>query len=201
MNKTFREIGAKYEWPNMKRDIENYVMKCQSCQVNKTSDPRLREPMEITTTARNPFEKCALDIVGPTKVTNKGKRYIFTFQDDLTKFVVAEIIPTQDAEITAREFVHNIVLKFGIPAVVLTDQESNILSELFQNICKLLRIKRIHITAFHPNLTVESSGVTRSLSNISDIKSQKNQRDWDGWIPYATRLKFYDSPSPWVLAC
>jgi hypothetical protein len=73
--------------------------------------------MEITIAARKPFGKCALDIVGPTKVT---------FQDDLTKFVVAELIPTQDAEITAREFVHNIVLKFGIPAVVLTDQESNI---------------------------------------------------------------------------
>jgi hypothetical protein len=44
--------------------------------------------------------------------------------------------------------------------VVLTDHGSNILSELFQNTCKLLWIKRIHITAFHLNLTVGSRGVT-----------------------------------------
>jgi hypothetical protein len=60
---------------------------------------------------------------------------------------VTEPIPTQDAEIVAREYVHNIILKFGISAVVLTNQGSNILSELFQNTCKLLRKKIIHITA------------------------------------------------------
>jgi len=94
-------------------------------------------------------------------------------QYDLTKFVVAEPIPTQDAEIVARGFVHNITLKFGIPEVVLTDQGSNFLSELFQNTCKLLRIKRTHITAFHLNLTVGSRGVTGSLLNISNITTQK----------------------------
>ena len=78
--------------------------------------------MEITTTARRPFERCALDIVGLTGVTNKGNRYILTFQDDLTKFMAAIPIPTQDAETIAREFVENIVLKYGIPEVILTDQ-------------------------------------------------------------------------------
>jgi hypothetical protein len=121
MNKTFREIRKKYEWPNRKRDIENYVKKCKICQVNKTLGPRHRAPMEITTTARKPFERCAMDIVGPTTMTDKGNRYIFTFQDDLTKFIVAEPIPMKDVETVAREFVRNIVLKFGIPEVVLTD--------------------------------------------------------------------------------
>jgi hypothetical protein len=64
-------MGKRYDWPNMKRDRENYVKKCQSCQANKTLGPRPRQRMEITTTARKSFEKCALDIVGPTKVTNK----------------------------------------------------------------------------------------------------------------------------------
>jgi hypothetical protein len=81
----------------MKRDIENYVQKCQSCQMNKILGPRPKEPMEITA-ARKPFKRCALDIVGKTTMTNKGNRYILTFQDDLTNFVVAELIPTQDAE-------------------------------------------------------------------------------------------------------
>jgi hypothetical protein len=36
MNKAFREIRKRYEWPNMKRDIENYVKQCKNCQLNKT---------------------------------------------------------------------------------------------------------------------------------------------------------------------
>ena len=40
MNKTYREIRKKYEWPNMKREIEQYVKRCKSCQLNKTLSPR-----------------------------------------------------------------------------------------------------------------------------------------------------------------
>jgi len=77
--------------------------------------------MEITTRASQPFERCAYDIVGLTGVSNKGNRYILTFQDDFTKFLATIPIPTQDAETVAREFVQN-VLKYGIPEVILTDQ-------------------------------------------------------------------------------
>jgi hypothetical protein len=120
MNKTFMEIRKRYEWPNMKRDIEKYVKRCKSCQMNKTLGPRRKAPTEITTATRQ-FERGALDIVGPTAVTNKGSRYILTLQDYLTKFMAAIPIPTQDTETVAREFLQNIVLKYGIPEVILTD--------------------------------------------------------------------------------
>jgi transposase InsO family protein len=186
MNKTFREIRKKYEWPSMKRDIEKYVKKCKSCQVNKNLGPRSRAPMEITTTARQPFQRCALDIVGPTDITNKGNRYILTFQDDLTKFMAAIPIPTQDAETVAREFVQNIVLKYGIPEVILTDQGGNFLSELFTNVCKLLQIKKIQTTAFHPE---SNGGLERGHRVIVEYLRHyiaEDQRDWDDWVPYAT---------------
>ena len=79
-----------------------------------------------------------------------GKKYILTWQDDLSKFLVAIHIPQQEAETVARKFVLNIVLKFGAPAQILTDQGSNFLSDLFKSMCKLLRIKKIQTTAFHP---------------------------------------------------
>jgi hypothetical protein len=123
MSKTFREIRKKYVWPNMKRDIKRYVKKCKSCQMNKNLGQRNSAPMEITT-ARRPSERCALDIVGPTTTTNRGNRYILTFQDDLTKFMAAVPIPAQDAETVAREFLQNIVHKLGKPDVILTDQGS-----------------------------------------------------------------------------
>jgi len=47
--------------------------------------------MEITTTARHPFEKCALDIVCPMMETMAGSKYILTCQNDLSKFLAAAI--------------------------------------------------------------------------------------------------------------
>jgi hypothetical protein len=167
---------------NMKREVEDYVRKCKSCQMNKTLGPRRRAPMEITR-ARKPFEKCAIDIVGPTTETNQGNRYILMIQDDLTKFVVATPIPAQDAETVAREFGRSIV-----PEVVLTVQGSNFLSELFQNTCKLLRNKKIRTTAFHPE---SNGGLERGHMVLVEYLRHyvaEDQRDWDDWIPYATHV-------------
>ena len=60
---------------------------------------------------------------------------------------------------TARTFVLNIVLKLGAPAQILTDQGPNFLSNLFRSICKLLWIKKIQTTAFHP---ASKGGLERS---------------------------------------
>jgi transposase InsO family protein len=186
MNRTVREIKKRYNWPNMKREIEGYVKKCKSCQMNKTLGPRKKVPMEIATTARRPFERCAIDIVGPNTETDKGNRYILTFQDDLTKFVIAEPIQIQDADTVAREFVRSIVLRFGAPEVVLSDQGSNFLSELFRDTCKLLRIKKINTTAFHPESNGGLERGHRVLVEYLRHYVAEDQRDWDDWIPYAT---------------
>ena len=61
--------------------------------------------MEITTTAIHPFEKCYTDVVGPLPITQGNNRYILTFQDDLSKYVVAIPIPQQDAETIAKALV------------------------------------------------------------------------------------------------
>lgn len=58
MNKTHKAIKERFTWPNMKQEVEQYVKRCKSCQLNKLLSPRNRVPMEITTTAEHPFEKC-----------------------------------------------------------------------------------------------------------------------------------------------
>jgi len=49
----------------------------------------IKQPMVITTTAKKPFEKIFLDIVGPVDLSCKGNSYILTIQDDLSKYSIA----------------------------------------------------------------------------------------------------------------
>jgi hypothetical protein len=142
--------------------------------------------MEVTTTAEHPFERYALDIVGPLTETTSRNNYILTFQDDLSKLLVAVPIPQQDAEAVARVFVLNVVLRFGAPGQILTDQGSNFLSDLFRNTCKMLKIKKVQTTAFH----LESNGgLERSRRVLAEYLRhyvRVDQTDWDEWVPYAT---------------
>jgi hypothetical protein len=48
--------------------------------------------------ARKPFERYALDIVGPLVESSLENEYVLTFQDELSKFMVA--IPKQLREIS-----------------------------------------------------------------------------------------------------
>jgi transposase InsO family protein len=152
MNKTYRAIKTHYTWPNMRREIEEYVKQCKSCQVNKILTLRHKAPMEITTTAEHPFEKCYLDVVGPLPVTQGSNKYIMTFQDDLSKYVIAKPIAQQDAETVARIFVEKVVLIYGTLRILQTDQCANFISEVFKRTCRILGIKKIQSTAFHPEL-------------------------------------------------
>jgi len=141
--------------------------------------------MEITTTARHLFERCALDIVGPMTETMSRNHYILTCQDDLSKFLIAIPIPQQDAETVAREFVMNVVLKFGALAQLLTDQGSTFLSDLFKSTCKLLRIKKIQNTAFHPQSNGSLERSHRVLTEYLRHYVCEDQTNWDEWVPYA----------------
>jgi len=69
MTKTYRGISAQYTWPKMRREVEEYVKQCKTCQVNKILRPKHKAPMQVTTTTEWPFEKCYLDVVGPLPVT------------------------------------------------------------------------------------------------------------------------------------
>jgi len=185
MNKTYEAIRRHYQWPNMRREVEEYVKRCTKCQLNKALRPRGKAPMEITTTAKQPFERCALDIVGPLTETTLGNKYILTFQDDLSKYLVAVPIPQQDAETVAKAFVLNIVLKFGAPGQILTDQGSNFLSDLFKNVCRLLRIKKVQTTAFRPESNGSLERSHRVLAEYLRHYVSEDQTDWDEWVPYA----------------
>ena len=142
-------------------------------------------PLQITTTPKAVWEKCCMDIVGPLTVTT-GHKYILTFQDELSKYTIAIPIPKQDAKTIARVSVEEIVLKFGILQVLLADQGSNFLSELFTNVCKLLKIKKLKSTAFRPQTNGALEHTHRVLVEYLRCYILEDQSDWDRWLPYAT---------------
>ncbi|KMQ93548.1 enzymatic polyprotein endonuclease reverse [Lasius niger] len=132
-----------------------------------------------------PFEKCALDIVGPLTVTTSGNKYLLTFQDSLTKFSKAIPIANQEANTISKEFVTKIILEYGIPEKVLTDQGTNFMSDIFKNTCKILKIEKIQITAYHPESNGALERSHRTLAEYLKHYINADQTDWDEWIPFA----------------
>ena len=83
--------------------------------------------------------------------------------------MVAVPIGKQDAETVARAFMANIVLKYGTPGTVQTDQGANFIGEVFRNTCKILKIKKIQSTAIRPGRKGVLRGAIVCWLSTSDI--------------------------------
>ena len=70
-SKTYWKVRSNYFWENMKPDVQRIVKNCRNCQQNKLVRQGTRQPMLITDTPKQPFEKIEIDMVGQLLVTKK----------------------------------------------------------------------------------------------------------------------------------
>lgn len=184
ITRTTKRIKQTYYWPTITKDTTEYIRKCESCQKIKSSK-NTKIPLKITTTSRTPFERVALDIVGPLPISHDNNKYILTFQDDLTKFSEAIAVPNAEANTIARMLIERIVCRFGIPDSILTDQGSNFLSNLFKEVCKILKTRKLQTTPYHPQT---NGALERSHKTLAEYLRHYVNQDpltWDTWLPYS----------------
>ena len=93
-----RKIKTPFTWHNMRRDVENFVKQCESCQKNKIWRKN-KIPIKIATTASEPYEKVYIDIVVLPE-SDFGNKYALFMQDDLTRYLIVASMDNQGAETT-----------------------------------------------------------------------------------------------------
>ena len=101
-----------------------------------------------------------MDIMGAFSVSLTGMRYVLVVIDHLTRFILVYAFEDQKAETVAKVFAEKVVLPFGAPIHLLKNRGTNFVSELMQDVCKLLHIKQVETTAYHP----QANGVRESNS-------------------------------------
>ncbi len=117
-------------------------------------------------------------------LTFDGNRYVVAFIDYLTKWVEAFAVPDQSAETIARLLVENVVCHHGAPEELLSDRGANFLSELVQEVCKLLNIKKVNTSGYHPQTDGLVEKFNSTLISMIAKTAERHGRDWDQRLPY-----------------
>ena len=83
--KTLEAIMRRLDWPGIAADVKNL---CESCPVHQKARPAIvtRAPLHSLTILKNPFQRLAMDILGPLKNTRTWKKYILVAMDYTTKW-------------------------------------------------------------------------------------------------------------------
>ena len=77
-----------------------------------------------------PFERWALNFVGPITPISKGKSYILVCINYVTKWIEAKALPKDTEQAVADFLYEDIFTRFDIPKEIVTDQGTQFTSKL-----------------------------------------------------------------------
>ena len=103
IQRTYNLASRNYWWPSMRKSIENYVKKCDSCQKRKSAR-KFIAPLGEVEEPTYAFEVVSIDITGPYPTTPRKNKYLLTFIDHFTKYTEAFPLQDQTAETCARVY-------------------------------------------------------------------------------------------------
>jgi len=145
----FKILSLGYYWPSIFKDSKKYVKSCDSCQ--RMGRPTATDEMPLQPQVHlEPFEKWALDFIGPINPTSNGKKYILVCTDYVTKWAEAKALVRATEQIVVNFLFEEIFVRYGVPREIVTDQGTQFTSKLVKDITEKYQIKHRRSTPYHP---------------------------------------------------
>ena len=129
-----------------------------------------------------PFDRVAIDLVGPLHpCSDRGHRYILVLVDYATRYPEATPLKSIEAERVAEELVV-MFTRLGFPREVLTDMGSQFTSKVMKEVSRLLSIKQLTTTPYHPACNGLVERFNGSLKSLLRKICEERPKDWDRYI-------------------
>ncbi|UYV65170.1 K02A2.6-like, partial [Cordylochernes scorpioides] len=182
INKTLKKVRERFYWVYYHEDVERWCKECDRCAASKEPKTRSRGVMREYNMGA-PFERIAIDVAGPFPVTEGGNKYILVAMDYFTKWPEAYAIPNQEATTVAKVLMDNLICRFGVPLELHSDQGRNFEAGVFQELCRLLGIRKTRTTPLHPQSDGMVERFNKTMEEHLSKVVEQHQRDWDVRLP------------------
>ena len=144
--KTLSRLRQHAYWTSMAQDVINWVRNCASCQ-QVQPPPRHGNVPLIPVRIGRPFDKVAVDIVGPVPESEVGNRYILTLVDYATRWAEAYPLRNVTAELVTDLIVERFIPQFGLLGSLLSDRGAQFYTILLACVACLTCVTLLYTTA------------------------------------------------------
>jgi transposase InsO family protein len=96
-----------------------------------------------------PFEKWALDFVGPINPPSKGRKYILVYTDYVMIWVEEKALFIEKERSVVVFLFEDIITRLRVPREIVTDQGTQFISKLVQEITEKYLIKHMKSSPYH----------------------------------------------------
>ena len=180
VERTLQRIRKSLWWPGVTKDVKTYVQSCPECQ--KVARRPMKVPLVKMPIIGKPFERIAMDIVGPLPKTTSGHQYILVISDYATRFPEAYPLRRFTA-VSVADKLMDLFSRVGVPNEILTDQGTNFTSELLKELYQMLGIKAITTSPYHPQTDGLVERLNQTLKFMLKKTSRSTRRQWDKMLP------------------
>jgi hypothetical protein len=181
--KTVHYIKRWFWWPSMVSDIQQFCQSCETCQTTKGETLRPAGLLHSLPIPTKPWSSIAMDFIGPFPVS-EGYDYLLVVIDRLTSMV--HLIPTTTkvkATGVALLYFKEIVRLHGMPETIVSDRDSKFTGKFWKELHRLVGIKLLMSTAFHPQTDGQAERAMRTIGQILRTLVESDQKDWSRKCP------------------
>lgn len=175
--KTKDRVLRQFFWPNVYKDLEEYVKTCDACQrVGKPQD-KVKAPLKLVPIISEVFSKINIDAVGPLPLSSKNNRYLITSICLASKY--PDAVPVEN--ITSTNVINALLSIFsrtGFPRQVQSDLGKSFTSELTTEFFDRFSIKVTHSSICHPQSNCVER-VHRTIKRIIKVLCIESGVDWE----------------------
>ena len=117
-----------------------------------------------------------MDILCELPETSGGNKHISVISNYYTKWTECFAMPNMEAKSVAQLLVEEVIVRFGTPYVIHTDQGVQFENNLFQ-VCRLLQIQKTRTTPYHPQSDGMFERINRTIFTILSAFVNEHQSD------------------------
>ena len=175
-------VRTGYFWPTIQIDIRELVKKCDRCQ--RFGNVQCLPAEKLTTIASLwPFAQWGINIVGPLPQGKGQVKFLLIAINYFTKWVEAEALATI-TEARIQSFVlKNIICRFKIPKMIISDNGRQFDSQDFRDFCSSLGIKNQFSSPRHPQANGKIEVTNQTLLKIIKARFDDTKGVWLEELP------------------
>ena len=184
VSKTYNKILNHFSfWPLIKTDVSNFCRSCHTCQmVGKPNQKIPHAPLHPIPAFEEPFSRVIIDRLCRILPKSKsGNEFLLTIMCASTRFPEAIPLRNINAKTIERALIKFFTL-VGLPKSIQSDQGSNFMSGLFQQVMSELNIEQYKSSAYHPESQGALERFHRTLKNMIRTYCFQTEKHWDEGI-------------------
>ncbi|XP_074342230.1 uncharacterized protein LOC141679701 [Apium graveolens] len=199
----YKVIRQGYYGPTIHANAVAYVNKCSKCQkFNNVPNQSPNLPGSVLSPV--PFVVWGIDIMGPFPRAKGNLRYVLVVIDYMTKWAEAKAMKTINQQDYIK-FMYSIVMRFGIPMVLISDNGPQFVGSDFEAYLKELGIKHKKAFVAHPQGNGEVVFTNRTILRGLENRLEESKKDWPDELPkvlwsYRTTPRTGTEETPFKLA-